>query len=98
MVKREGVLVSSLTLLYALRYALKRIGPSHTVVRDDIFNNIDNLETRDLVQFISEIEKEIKLETFPDKENQKYWDKFLIDLMEEVEKRREVYNAYKKES
>lgn len=94
MVKKEGIFVNSVVLLYALRYALKRIGPAHRMVRDDIFSNMNRLSIADLEQFMGEINKELKNKSMPEDEVG-YWVNLIKDLGHELDLKKEIEEMYK---
>lgn len=95
MVKKEGVFVNNLTVLYALRYALKRIGPAHQIVRDDIFNNLDQFSADELEKFRDEIIQETSSEGFRDDKNKTYWVRFIRELDFEIKLKKEIMEMYK---
>lgn len=88
--------VDNLTILYALRYALTRIGPAHQIVRDDIFSNIELFTTSQLIKFSDEIKAEVSSQAFRDDLNKNSWERFLRDIEREIRLRKEIEDMYNK--
>lgn len=91
---KKEITINYHILLYAFRYCLTRVGPSHQMVRNDIFNNIDNLKDDELEQIEKEIEEAIKKKVITEEEDLKYWNSLLRTISKETKIRREIFEKY----